>query len=122
MAGECIAYEAAVGQVLANDFAGAEERLRVALSVEVGATPKHALLFAQIAFARAILSLSPADAEDALQRCWDADALANEAGPQGGGVMSGKYTRVCLCDGDMCIRITYIYYRPVEGSAPCILR
>jgi hypothetical protein len=90
--GESIAYDAAVGQVLANDFAGAEERLRVALSVEVGGTPKHALLFAQIAFARAILSLSPTDAEDALQRCWDADALANEAGPQSGGVMSGKYT------------------------------
>ncbi len=80
MAGECISYEVAVGQLLANDFAGVEERLRV----NVRTSPIHALLFAQIAFARAVLSLSPADAEDALARCWDADALANEAGEGGG--------------------------------------
>lgn len=87
--GECISYEAAVGQLLANDFAGVEERLRV----NVRTSPSHALLFAQIAFARAVLSLSPADAEDALARCWDADALANEAGEGGGrgGMMSALF-------------------------------
>jgi len=88
MAGdEGVTHAAAVAQLLANDFQGAEERLRA----DVRASPWHALLFAQIAFARAVLSLAPGDAEDALQRCWDADAVANEAGPQGGGVMSALF-------------------------------
>ena len=55
------------------------------------ASPKHALLFAQIAFARAVLSMSLKDAEDALQRCWDADAVANEAGGEVGGMMSALF-------------------------------
>ena len=41
-------------QLLANDFEGVEDTLRTAAT----ASPKHALLFAQIAFARAVLSLS----------------------------------------------------------------
>ena len=41
-------------QLLANDFEGVEDKLRTAAT----ASPKHALLFAQIAFARAVLSLS----------------------------------------------------------------
>ena len=49
---EGVTHAAAVAQLLANDFQGAEERLRA----DVRASPWHALLFAQIAFARAVLS------------------------------------------------------------------
>jgi hypothetical protein len=68
---------------------GVEQKLKD----DVSASPRHALLYAQIAFARAVLSLSASDAEDALGRCWQADAIANEFGGAGstGGVMSAIF-------------------------------
>ena len=78
-----------------------EERLRTDLALHShqsagyggGVSSSHALLFAQIAFARAVLSLSLSDAEDALERCWSADALANDEGAatEGGGIISALF-------------------------------
>jgi hypothetical protein len=42
------------------------------------ASTRHALLYAQVAFARAVLSMAPADAKEAMERCWEANARATK--------------------------------------------
>ena len=45
---------------------------------DMDASTRHALLYAQVAFARAVLSMAPADAKEAMERCWEANARATK--------------------------------------------
>lgn len=43
---------------------------------DMDTSTRHALLYAQVAFARAVLSMAPADAQEAMERCWEANSRA----------------------------------------------
>ena len=59
-----ISYQEAVDLLLSNEFALAEKRfLR-----DSPASSRHALLYAQVGFASAALSLDPSDIEEAIAR------------------------------------------------------
>ncbi len=62
--GSPITYNAAVELLLSNQFAQAETRF---LKDSMSST-RHALLYAQVAFARSVLSLDPADLEETIDR------------------------------------------------------
>lgn len=70
-----ISYEDAAQLMLANKFGEAETRLGAAVDV----SPRHALMYAQVSFAKACLSLDEADATVALERAWAAEKRANDA-------------------------------------------
>jgi hypothetical protein len=67
----------AVEILMQNGFVEAE----ALLAAHREASPRHALLYAQIAFARGVLSLASNDLEGCLTRCWDANAQAEAASP-----------------------------------------
>jgi len=62
--GGAISYEGAVELLLSNKFDEAESRFEK----DIDASTRHALLFAQVAFARTVLSMDPADAQQAMER------------------------------------------------------